>query len=343
MENSNLSFGACRAESWAGAEENLDTMINFAKTVEQLGFDSVHVGDHVHVRFEPLTTLTAIAMKTKKLKIATNILDMNRRNPATVAHVTATLDHFSNGRLILGAGCGMWNWRTYNIPNIGDTGRVKANRKVSRSKEAIEVLKKFWTETEVNYTGQFYNYDKGWIILKPLQKPHPPIWIAAYGKRMKRIAAKLGDGFITQTVTSSIYRDEVELVKSYANKQRKDPKNITPVFATLTGIANNHNDAIKKIQTSARSLLFKSVNDHADHHNRLAEKLGYDELVPWEKPDDVTDEDICQVYLIGTPEEIISRIEEYKKAGMNYLILMGLRTMDSIKLYSEKVIPCFKD
>jgi alkanesulfonate monooxygenase SsuD/methylene tetrahydromethanopterin reductase-like flavin-dependent oxidoreductase (luciferase family) len=118
--------------------------------------------------------------------------------------------------------------------------------------------------------------------------------------------------------------------------------NIKIIFASMTGIGRSHDEAVRTIQESARSLLFHSVRDHADHHNKLAERLGYDRLLPWEKPEDVSSEDICQVYLIGTPEEIITRIEEYMKGGISYVVAKGLRTIDSLKLFSEKVISCFK-
>lgn len=343
MKYSKIDIGVAHSESLASLGNNINSTLNFAQKAEKLGYYAIHIGDHVHMPFESLTYLTAVAVKTEKLYIATNILDMNRRNPATVAHATATLDHFSGGRLILGAGCGMWNWPTYNVTNIGDTGRIKAGRKVSRAKEAIEVLKKFWTEPDVNYKGEFYYFENARIDTKPLQKPHPPIWIAAYGTRMKRMAARLGDGFITQTLTPPMYKEEVEKVKSYAKKMGRNPAKIKPVFATLTSIARAHDSAVKVIQERAKSLLFRSVRDHSDYHNRLAERLGYDMPLPWDKPKDVSSEAICQVYLIGTPEEIITRIEEYIKSGMSYIIVMGLRSMDSLNLFSEKIISCFKE
>ncbi len=337
MGCSNIGFGVSIPSA-----SDLDTLA-FARMAEKLGFDSIHMGDHVFVPFEPLTTLTAIAMKTEKLKVATNILDMNRRNPAVVAHVTCTLDRFSGGRLILGVGCGMWNSATYNVPNVGDGGRTRVSRKVDRAKEALELLKKFWTGSPVTYEGDFFNFKNASIKTEPFQKPHPPIWVAAYGTRMKKIAAKLGDGFITQTTPPSMYGEEVEAVRRFAEKDGRDSKKIKTVFATMTGIGHTHDEAVQSIQGSARSLLFRSVRDHADHHNKLALQLGYDEPLPWRNPEDVSSEDICQVYLIGTPEEIIARLEEYVKRGMSYVIAMNLRTIESLKLFSDKIIPCFKD
>lgn len=337
MNKSNVGFGI-------SGPRTLDMdIIAFAQRVEKLGFNSIHLGDHIFTPFEPLTTLTAIAMKTERLKLATSILDMNRRNPAITSHMTATLDNLSKGRLILGVGCGMWNWPTYNVLEIGDSGRTRVRRKVSRAREAIEVLKKFWTESSVDYKGEFYNFEKASIDVKPWQRPHPSIWIAAYGKRMKKIASTLGDGFITQTVPPPMYRQEVEEVRNLAGDSGRDPQKIRAVFATLTGIDQTHKKADESIKKRAQSLLYCSVRDHADYHNRLAERLGYEEPLPWKTPEDVSSKDICQVYLVGTPEEIISRIEEYRKSGMNYLIVMGLRTMDSIRLFSNRVLSCFAD
>ncbi len=337
MRSSSIDFGISEPRG-----RDID-IIAFAKAAERLGFNSIHVRDHVSAPFEPLTILTAIAMKTEKLKVATSVLDMNRRNPAITAHMTSTLDHLSGGRLILGVGCGIWNWPTYNVPNIGDKGRLKVSRKVTRAREAIEVLKKFWTEPSVTYKGRFYGFEDASIATKPLQRPHPPIWVAGYGRRMKRIAAELGDGFITQTMPPTMYKEEVESVRCSAKAAGRDPMKIKGILAAMTGIGRTHDEAVESIKKEAQSLLFRSARDHADHHNRLAERLGYGEPLPWKRPEDISSEDIGQVYLIGTPEEIITRIEEYLKGGMSYLIVMGPQTTDSLKLFSNKVISSFKD
>ena len=337
MKSSCIKFGVTLKVS------DIDTAIKFARTVEKLGFDSIHLSDHISEPLETLTTLTAIAMNTEKLKIATGILDMNRRNPATLAHVTATLDAISGGRLILGVGCGMLNYASYNVLNIGDTGRIKVSRKVSRAEEAIEVLKKFWTEPIVNYKGKFYTFDKASIKVKPLQKPHPPIWVAAYGTRMKRMAARLGDGFITQTLPPFMYKEEVEKVRGFAKEFGKDPMKIRNVLTTITSVGQTSNEALMSIRENAQKLLFLSIRYHHNHHLRLAERLDYGEPIPWIKPEDIPSEALRQIYIIGSPEEVITRIEEYSKCGMTYLVAMGLDKIDSLKLFSERVISYFKN
>jgi len=337
MKSSIIKFGVMAKAS------EIEMVIKHAITAEKLGFDSIHISDHVFLPMESLTTLTAVAMKTKKIKVATGILDMNRRNPATLAQITATLDAISNGRLILGVGCGMGNYASYNVSKIGDTGRRKISRKVSRTKEAIEVLKKFWTEPIVNYKGQFYKFEKALIEAKPLQKPHPPIWVAAYGTRMKRIAAKLGDGFITQTLPPFMYKEEVEKMRGFAKEFGRDPNKIKTILATLTSVGLTRNDALMAIEKEARSLLFFSIRYHHDHHLGLAERLNFGRPNLLKKQEDIPSEALCQTYLIGKPEDIISRIEEYMNGGMSYLIAMGLDTIDSLKLFSEKVISCYED
>jgi len=337
MKSSHIKFGVMAKAS------EIEKLVKYAITAEKLGFDSIHVSDHVFHPMEALTTLTAVAMKTKKIKVATGILDMNRRNPATLAHVTATLDVISNGRLILGVGCGMGNYASYNVPKIGDTGKRKISRKVSRAKEAIEVLKKFWTEPTVNYKGQFFKFEKALIEAKPLQKPHPPIWVAAYGTRMKRIAAKLGDGFITQTLPPFMYKEEVDKTRCFAKKFGRDPNKIKTVLATLTSVGLTRNDALMAIEKEARRLLLFSIRYHHDHHLGLSERLDFGKPNLLKKQEDIPSEALCQTYLIGKPEDIISRIEEYMKGGMSYLVAMGLDTMDSLKLFSEKVISCYED
>ena len=142
------------------------------------------------------------------------------------------------------------------------------------------------------------------------------------GMRQKMIDAALTDTEITKkNLRRMTTYEAIEMLKRF-------PQDSEIVDMILNG--------------KAKSLLFRSVRDHAHHHNKLAMRLGYNTPLPWKNPNDVLDQDICEVYLIGTPEEIITKIEEYIKSGMKYLILMGSPTLDGLSLFSEKIIHAFK-
>jgi len=206
--------------------------IRDALEAEREGFDIVTVADHVFVPYEALSALTAIAVKTKKIKLGPFVIDPNRRSPPMLAHVTATLDKISGGRFVLGVGRGVWNEASF-----GDIG-FPLKKLTSRSREVIIVLKKFWMEDKVNYSGSFFNYKDAFISAKPIQKPHPPIWVAAFGPRMLKIAGELGSGFITQNITPELYERELKKVKEGARRSGKNPDKIIVVVFINGDVAN---------------------------------------------------------------------------------------------------------
>ncbi|MFQ6075442.1 MAG: LLM class flavin-dependent oxidoreductase, partial [Candidatus Bathyarchaeia archaeon] len=163
---------------------DFNSLMDYALTAEEAGYDSIWMPDHVFFPHEMLTTLAAMAVKTERLRLGTSVIDPNRRNPALIAHMATTLDIISGGRLIMGVGRGVWNEASYGY---------RLDKPVSRMRETVEVVKRFWTEPKVDHKGEFFTYEGASIGSKPLQKPHPPIWIAGFGPRMLKIAGELGD------------------------------------------------------------------------------------------------------------------------------------------------------
>jgi alkanesulfonate monooxygenase SsuD/methylene tetrahydromethanopterin reductase-like flavin-dependent oxidoreductase (luciferase family) len=287
--------------------EHVEAALEYACAAEELGFDSVMTADHVSIGYEALTTLTAIAMKTRRLILGTLVLDGNRRDPAILAHTTATLDRISGGRLILGVGKGVFNEASYGFP---------LEKPVSRMLETIKVLKKLWTEEAVSHSSEFFNYERFRLASKPLQKPHPPIWIAAFGRRMYRIAARVGDGFVTQNMPPRLFERCVERAKAEASKAGRDPERVEAVYGMMPlAIARNRWTARKMIEASAKSFLLR-------HTLRLSEELGYE--MPWTTPEAVPEEVVDECYVFGTPGECSQRIDEYVRAGATYIVFQSV-------------------
>jgi len=302
--------------------ESVDAAIEYACMAEELGFDSVVTADHVSIGYEALTTLTAIAMKTKRLRLGTLVLDGNRRDPAILAHATATLDRISGGRLILGVGKGVFNESSYGFP---------LEKPVSRMLETIQVLTKLWTEGEVSHSSEFFNYERFRLASKPLQKPHPPIWVAAFGKRMYRIAARTGDGFVTQNMPPRLFEKCVERVKEEASKAGRDPERVEAVYGMMPiAIARDRWTSRKMIEASAKSFLLR-------HTRRLSEELGYE--MPWTTPEAVPEEVVDECYVFGTPEECTERVDEYIRAGATYIVFQSVlpHGIDSLKSLAREV------
>ncbi len=308
---------------------NFDTVLKYSLEAEKLGYDSIWIADHWFIPLEALTTLTALAMKTNNVRLGTSVIDGNRRSPAMLAQTTATLDNISGGRLILGISSGVWNEKTFGFP---------LKKKVTRFKEVVEVLKKFWTEQEVDYNGKYFTFKGATIVAKPSQKPHPPIWINGFGPRMKRIAGELAEGFITQHCSPEIFQEEHKIVLNSAEKAGKDTSKFEAIFAAPFSIAETYDEAKNYIQDRGRRTLYSFGGPP---HN-YASKMGYKS--PWKKPEDVPDDAIDKCFIFGTPEDCVKKIKKFAQKGVGHFISLPLYPLglESVKLFAEEVIPHFK-
>lgn len=331
MGSSRVKFGTCLFQ-WRGTfplDSDFSSMVRFAAMAEEMGFDSVCVPDQALFPFEPLTTLAAVAMRTDKAKLITCVIDPNRRNPATLAQITSTLDIVSGGRFIFGVGKGVGNDEVYGF---------HLSKPVRRMLESIQVIKKLWIESKVSFAGDFYRFENASISPKPLQKPHPPIWVAAFGPRMMRIAAQHGDGFISQNLPPELYGRKLNEVLNLAKRVGRDPKKIVGVFAAPISISSDYSTAFRSIEPFARSFLLRNV-----WTSYLAEYLGF--RLPWTKLEDVPVEAIERCYIFGTPNDCISKIERYIKEGVTYFISLPILPFgeNSLRLFADKVLPHFME
>ncbi len=190
--------------------ENLRTL---AQRAEDLGFDSVWVSDHVILPravdsfypyaadgvatftpdqpyYDPIATLNFLAGCTHRIRLGTHVLILPYRNPVVTAKMLATLDVLSNGRLILGVGVGWMEeeFQALDLDNFAQRGAV--------SNEYIRLFKELWTKEEPEFHGEFYNVSGAGFLPKPVQKPHPPIWVGGHTGPALRRAAELADGWM---------------------------------------------------------------------------------------------------------------------------------------------------
>jgi len=270
--------------------------VRCALAVEKFGFDSIWAAE-AH-RLDVLTKLTVAAVITKKVKVGTSVLVPALRYPAVLAKSISSLDHVSEGRLILGVGCS-------DQQSIEKRG-VPSNKPVSRMVESIRILKKLWTEATVHYDGQFYQLKNYSLPLRPVQKPHPPIWVAAYGPRMLRVAATIGDGWIGM-VDFEKYKEQLTEIRRVAKDSGREPEEITPAILVFTSIANDRETALKYA---------RPVEDYV---TRICGS-----------PDDCVQE-IEKLVKSGARYFILAIVAPNEKTFL-----------ESLKLYADKVVPYFK-
>lgn len=163
--------------------------VDKARKVEELGYDTLLVVDHLTAGLGPLVALTVAAEVTKTIRIGSFVLCNDFRHPAVLAKEIATLDLLSEGRLEFGLGAG------YLPTDYHKSGIAleSPGTRVSRFEEAIHVVKKLFTEETVHFQGEYYTIADLQGSPKPAQRPYPPFYIGGGGKRVLSFAAREAD------------------------------------------------------------------------------------------------------------------------------------------------------
>ena len=157
-----------------------------ARRVEELGYTSLLVPDHLDRDVAPIAALMSAAEVTTSLRIGSFVFNNDLRHPAVLAKEVATLDMLSGGRFEFGLGSG---YRPSNYEQTGipfDTAGVR----ISRMEEALHIIKRSFTEERVTFSGHYYTVSNLRGSPKPVQQPYPPIYIGGGGKRILSLAAR---------------------------------------------------------------------------------------------------------------------------------------------------------
>jgi probable F420-dependent oxidoreductase len=168
---------------------------------------------------DPLETLTFAAAHTKTIALGTSVLDIPYHNPVMLARRLTTLDQLSNGRLRLGLGLG---WSKDEMDAVG----ADMKKRGAMADEFLKVLKVIWTSNPAEFHGKFYQVPKSYIGPKPVQKPHPPIYMAAYAPAaLKRLAA-MANGWNPVGIPVAGMAQMFGSVKQMAKDTGRDPSSL---------------------------------------------------------------------------------------------------------------------
>ncbi|MDA4113339.1 MAG: LLM class flavin-dependent oxidoreductase [Thaumarchaeota archaeon] len=213
------------------AHPDFENILRMAERIEEEGYHSVWVGDSVTAkpRFEALTSLGAIAARTKKARLGTAVLLSGLRNPVVLGHQVATLDVISKGRIILGVGVG--GGESKNLISEFPASGVEYRKRAELFELGLETMKKIWTENNISMKTPYFELDDISVEPKPVQKPHPPIWIAGAhfgqaGERQLARIARLGDGFVSTLITPEEYRSTLGRIRRMAREMGRKPSGI---------------------------------------------------------------------------------------------------------------------
>jgi probable F420-dependent oxidoreductase len=202
--------------------------VELGRAAEDAGFEALFVPEHTHIpasrespwpggdqlpreyshTLDPFVALSAVAATTERLRVGTGIALIVERDPITLAHEAATLDHLSGGRFELGIGAG------WNLEEMRNHGTDPARRFAVMRERALAV-REIWTQEEASFHGEFVDFDRIWSWPKPAQQPHPPIWVGGTGPRVLDRVLEYGDGWFPNM------RDLNELAQRVAELQRR--------------------------------------------------------------------------------------------------------------------------
>jgi probable F420-dependent oxidoreductase len=201
-------------------------LVDFGVRMEELGFDSLWVWDHILLGVSPhfpiidsLTVLTAVAARTSKIKLGTGILVLPLRNPVLLAKQLASMDQLSNGRMIMGMASG---WYKREFDNVG----VPYKERGKIMDECLEIMSRLWTEDIVSGDWGHFNLDGAVMFPKPVQSPRMPILIGGYVDRVLKRAAVDGDGWLTYFYTPEGFTKSWNKVLGFAEAAGKDPSTL---------------------------------------------------------------------------------------------------------------------
>ena len=185
-------------------EPRIEELVELVQLVDRCGYDSLWAGDHIAYAIpilDPLLQLAQAAIVSRRLILGTSVLLLPLRHPTPVAKQITTLDHLTEGRLILGVGVGG------EFPNEYAACNVPLNERGARLAEGVTVLKKFFSGDPVAHAGKFYGpFTEVKMLPGPRQPGGPPIWFAGRSDAALRRIGRLGDGWLSYVITPEMYQ-----------------------------------------------------------------------------------------------------------------------------------------
>jgi F420-dependent oxidoreductase-like protein len=287
------------------------------KLIDQLGYDTAWTFDHFFPIlsdpsgpcFEGWVSLTALMAATSRVKAGILVTGNTYRNPAVLANMGKTLDHASDGRLIMGIGAGWFEQEhtAYDVPfyTVGE--------RIRRLDEACEIIKRLWAEKQVTFDGRYYHIKDAYCEPKPVQKPHPPIMIGGGGEKLTlRVVAKHADIWNTFG-PPQVFRDKLSVLRAHCKAVGRNFDEIEVSWAGSAAITQSREQ--KEAVVQAISKVFGR-----------------------------SPEDVEPGLLIGPAEEIRDRIAKLIEAGVTHFILIASAPFnhDMLRQFAEDVIPHFK-
>ena len=316
---------------------------------ERLGFDGVWIAEHhfsnsYGVLPDPFSYLSYIAAKTSRIKLGAAVMVVPLHHPMRIVENAAFVDILSEGRFQLGLGSG---YRPYEFAGLGID--YEARREIQE--EAVQLILRGFHEKRVTAEGKYFNFkmDEGYEIFpQPVQRPHPPFYMAAGTERSRANAARNGFGLMLSSLPSvETIADHVAFYRRHMG-EAPAPLNQNPAFGQA--------DVVRMVYVAATDAKAREESEAGiTHHMRsflsggntggylgdVTEKSGEDQFS--------YDHLVETTILHGSPDTVIGRIEAFRAVGITSIMLHyppyygPEQTLDMLRLFAEEVMPRVRD
>ena len=272
---------------WLPAIAEMEALV---RLVDDCRYDSLWVGDHIAFAvaiLDPLLQLAQAAVVSRRLTLGTNVYLLPLRHPVPVAKQVASLDHLSEGRLILGVGIGG------EFPREYEACGVPLGERGPRLSEAIPLLRRLWSGAPVSHQGRFYPAFNEVAMQPPARQPGgPPIWVGGRADAALARAGRLADGWISYVVTPETYRAALDKIAAAAQQAGREIDR----FGTGHLLFARLDDSYERALDAASESLSRR---YAVDFRRAAERYA----------------------ALGRPEQIAERIRAFHAAGARHIVL----------------------
>jgi alkanesulfonate monooxygenase SsuD/methylene tetrahydromethanopterin reductase-like flavin-dependent oxidoreductase (luciferase family) len=341
-----LKFGAfflLGSPSMAASEEMYGRLAEWAALAEDLGYDSVWLAEHHFSSYgyipNPLLMAVRLAHETQRVRLGTAVLVLPFWNPLRVAEDIAMTDQLTGGRLEVGVARG---YQPYEFQRFGL--HIEDNR--ARTDEGLEVLLRALTRDGFEFHGRYFDIPETTIFPKPLQKPSPPIWLAAHTPESFDIAARYGLKSITTNSGRPIEVLE-EGWSAFQESRRAHGLEGPAEFAVQQQLCVASTDNEARAEMEHFLYAFRQVSNLRNGTQHVVR--GYSEPLPIEGEPSL-DEIFASRTLSGSPETVTAKLDAYRQVcgitALNCTFQLGAMEPDtvtrSMRLFAEEVMPHFR-
>jgi alkanesulfonate monooxygenase SsuD/methylene tetrahydromethanopterin reductase-like flavin-dependent oxidoreductase (luciferase family) len=310
--------------------------VDQVRAARDAGFDLIVMGQHyLSTPFQEVQTVPALARLAAEagaMRVGATVLLLPLLNPVDVAEQVATLDVITEGRFIFGAGLG---YRDEEYEAFG----IEGKERVPRFLESLALIRRLWAEDEVTHHGRFYRLTRARLVMKPVQRPHPPVWFAANNDAAVERAARLADAWVINPhARLDVLERQVALYRDALRSAGKPFPAELPIIKELY-VAADRRTAIQE----CRPFLEAKYRAYAG--------WGQDKALPAGDSFDHAFDELCRDrFIIGDPDDCVRELRRYTDTlGVGCFVfrvqwpgMEQANVLRTIRLLAERVLPAFR-